>query len=337
MQKTSSFNQQQKSVQFFGALNILALFLGTLSAYPAVAAAAEEETPAVTCVADVNLITNGSFEKPKITNEYGWQLFDSNLDGLAWIVNWVNPVYAPAVAKLELQGNYYSVSDGVQYAELDSNWNQAPGELLYRGEDARVKISQTIATIPGNEYIFSFDLAAIPHSGPENNAVKVLVDGVVIGNANASGIEKTNTEWTKRTFTFKATGTTTEVALADEGTVDAFGTLVDNVSLTCVPAKVVVTEETTGGTTSSGSRNGGGGRSSSKPKPVVAGISTSTVATTSASVDAVSGDQVSIMPAGAPNAGAGGTSNTDTATLALTILSVLFLAVAAWPKEKYVE
>lgn len=75
----------------------------------------------------------------------------------------------------------------------------------------------------------------------------------------------------------------------------------------------VITGSGSGGSSSSGSgtrvgdrkRSGGTG---TKPEPKVLGEATSTM-------PLIAGDQVSVMPAGAPNTGAGGTANTPTLTL----------------------
>ncbi len=196
----------------------------------------EEEPEPARCEVGVNLIQNPSFETPVLEeNGAGWNVFDSIINGLVWVVEWVNPAdNSPAVAKIELQDGQYSASDGNQYAELDSNFYPAPGGK-YDGEDARVKISQNIPTIPGKEYEFSFDFSPIPRKDADTNILEVLVDGVVIDTISESGIGLTDTAWVSHSYTFTAVNDITTVMLADAGTADTFGTLVDNVSLTCNP------------------------------------------------------------------------------------------------------
>ncbi|MEY3784521.1 MAG: hypothetical protein RLZZ230_843 [Candidatus Parcubacteria bacterium] len=231
---TLTFINRILNARFLAATVVASLLLSAFPVTFLVAEAFVQEN--IQCIEGVNLLTNGSFESPTIENSEGWDIFDSVVNGLAWAVEWVNPsIEAPEIAKLELQGNFYGVSDGLQYAELDTNWYIAPGLEKYSGEDTRVKIYQTIATIPGQEYEFKFDFSALPNSGPDNNIIKVLVDDVVIGTQTASGIGKVNNEWISYSYVFIATTTTTKVGLADAGTVDSFGTLVDNVSLTCKP------------------------------------------------------------------------------------------------------
>jgi len=267
-----------------------------------------------TCNQGVNLIENGSFENPVISQDAdGWDVFDSVINGLAWIVSWLNPTAeSPDVAKLELQ-NGFTASEGVQYAELDANFSSIGAE--FEGEDSRVVISQSIATIPGYTYSVNFDFAAIPaipdaeernvNSLPENNRMNVLVDGEVIRTVEADGSNDDDANWTSYTVTFVATTETTEIAFADAGLVDTFGTWLDNVRVYCVG-------ENGGGETPTEPTNptpnrGGGGytpgeRPGSTPDGEVLGDSISLPE------GEVLGDQVTVVPTGAPNTGAGGTN-----------------------------
>jgi len=246
-----SITNRHISARFFASLITVSMLI---SAFPVAFLAAEAANTEATdtayvsevtdnettleCVSGVNLLGNGSFESPIITNEYGWDVFDSLVGGLAWMVDWVTPsAEAPTIPKLELQGGYYSASNGVQYAELDSNWSTAPG-TPYAGEDARVKISQSVSTISGQQYELAFDFSALPNSGSDNNAVEIVINGNLIYTESASGIEKTNTDWTRHSYVFTATGSDTEISLADVGTADSFGTLLDNVTLTCLPREM---------------------------------------------------------------------------------------------------
>lgn len=257
------------------------------------------------CVYSENLLANGSFETPLVDPESdGWDIFDSVVGGLAWVVTWLNPAAeAPATPKLELHDGR-PASDGNQYAELDSNYTQ-PGAPQILG-DARVEISQTVPTVIGEEYTFTFDFSAIPgrRGGPGNNKVNVLVNDVVVDTQSADGRLATSTNWTTHSYTFTATTTSTKVALADAGRANTFGTFVDNVSLAgCVP-------EDDGGDNDGGDNdtpnrggNGGGTRIKRAPAGEVLGASVSTP------TGQVLGDATSTLPVGAPNTGAGGASS----------------------------
>ncbi len=201
----------------------------------------EEEEEPTQCVPDLNLIKNGNFETPVVENEAGWDVFDSVVDGLEWVVTWLNPVEgAPEVATLELQ-TFLTASAGEQFAELDSNYTH-PGELPKVLGDARVKIAQTIATVPGKEYTLTFDFSAIPWGKSiKNNIVNVRVDGVIVYTASTSlPAEATDTDWSTHTVSFVATDSETVVSLEDGATTEpqmtnTDGTLIDNVSLVCNP------------------------------------------------------------------------------------------------------
>lgn len=260
-----------------------------------------KKAPAAQCLANTNLIENGSFETPDLpVDGFGWDIFDSALSGLAWIVEWLNLAKdSPVPAKLELQSGYYAASAGAQYAELDSNWTPAPGAPYY-GEDARVRIYQTIATVPGATYTVSYDFSPLPRYGTSTNALSVLLDGAEVALHLADGTGLTDTAWNTYTYSFVATSSTAVVGFADAGDSDTFGTLLDNVMVTCVPeVEEEVEEEEPTTSTSRGSR--GGRRSTSSgnlPTP------------TPTPTPLVLGEQVSVVPQGAPGAGHGGTSTT---------------------------
>lgn len=270
---------------------------------------AEPAEPVIpVCDQGLNLIENGSFENPVISQDAdGWDIFDSVVNGLVWVVSWLNPTAeSPAVAKLELQ-NFFSASEGNQYAELDANFISGGAE--FEGEDSRVVISQNIVTIPGHTYSIQFDFSAIPtilrgvergvDGSVENNRMNVLVNGDVVRTVEADGTGNDDTEWNAYTVTFVATAQNTEIAFADAGLIDTFGTWLDNVRVHCVG------EDGNGGNEApTPSRSGGGyapgERPSSAPEGEVLGDSTSLPE------GEVLGDQVTVVPTGAPNTGAGG-------------------------------
>ncbi|MBY0310060.1 DUF642 domain-containing protein [Patescibacteria group bacterium] len=198
----------------------------------------EEEVPVteavLECNVEANLIENGSFEVPVLDEDgFGWDVFPSELNGLAWIVEWLFPSDgAPKTPVLELQGGYFTPADGDQYAELDSNYNPAPGGE-YNGEQAGVRILQTIPTIPGYTYTVSYQFSPKPGYDADSNVLVAKVDGVVKGTHSADGSELSDTNWTPYTYTFVATDSEAVVSFEDAGTQDTFGTLIDAVSVNC--------------------------------------------------------------------------------------------------------
>jgi hypothetical protein len=257
----------------------------------------EEEITTPTCVAGVNLIQNGSFETPVLPEGgYGWDIFDSVSNGLVWVVEWITfSADAPVLAKLELQGGYYTASAGTQFAELDSNWNPADGGP-YGGEDARVRISQEIDTIPGATYRVAYAFSPLPYRDASTNVLKVLVNGDEVAEHTADGTALTDTDWKSYTHDFVATGAKTTIGFRDAGTADSFGTLLDAVSVECIPADEIHEEKETPRKKSSG-----GGRRT----PKVAGESISVPDTDGGEVLGATTDN---LPQGAPKTGNGGTS-----------------------------
>ncbi len=267
---------------------------------------AQEETQASACNIEENLIVNGSFETPILTDS-GWDVFESEVNGLMWNVSWVNPVLAPSIALLEIQ-NGYDARNGseFQYAELDSNWYKAPGQLVYEGEDTSVIIKQTIPTIVGATYTINWSFSPLPGYDLTDNVLEVLVAGAIVDTNSADGLTIDNINWVDDSYTFVANATSTEIAFRDAGVpINSFGTLLDEVSAHCVSLPEVVIEdvvvqEEKKSSSSSGTRTN---RFSKTPAPQVLGTTTTAVPTKS-----ILGEQVTVVPVGAPDTGAGGTS-----------------------------
>lgn len=76
-----------------------------------------KEEPLI-CNPEVNLIANGDFENPEVTNGAKWQTFTSGID---WQVNWVNLTEAVPSLELHRGVNGWLPSVGEQYAELDGD------------------------------------------------------------------------------------------------------------------------------------------------------------------------------------------------------------------------
>lgn len=195
----------------------------------------EDDEEPLTCDPKLNLLANGGFEAPELPEDgYGWDVYESVSNGLAWVVEWLFPSEdAPETPLLELQGGYFTASEGVQYAELDSNYNPAPGGA-YNGEQAGVRILQTIPTVPGYEYTVSYDFSPKPGYDADSNVLVAKLDGTTKGTHSADGTELSDTDWNTYSYSFVATDEEVTVSFEDAGTQDTFGTLIDDVSARCV-------------------------------------------------------------------------------------------------------
>ena len=194
------------------------------------------------CEAGVNLIANGSFEDVPVEHEAGWDIFPNGFPNLAWAVEWFTDNFAndpPKLAgQLELHGgvNGWLPSSGIpeeQYAELDSDW-EGPGGTA--GEEASVVISQTIATIPGEEYELSWDFSPRPDTLQPENDLEVFVEGLSeVKAGDNTGTGGSQTDWTSHNYVFTADSDETTVSFRDDGNPNSVGTFLDNVSLICNP------------------------------------------------------------------------------------------------------
>jgi len=201
-------------------------------------------TPDPQCVCDPNveLITNGGFETPEVTNTYGWDIFNSTNGLTGWSVDWTslqtiyNSVTRPIAAYLELQNGVAGDAHGGtgQLAELDSDWFGPTNSL--NGEPASVKIYQNINTIPGKLYNINFWFSPRPNTTAEDNALGFGWDGVNQGTITNGAITG-NTDWKQYSYTLVATGNTTKIEFSDLGLPsDSLGAYLDDVSVKCNPA-----------------------------------------------------------------------------------------------------
>jgi hypothetical protein len=258
------------------------------------------DVEAPVCNVGENLLLNGSFEDPVVGGDWG-------IFGV--VANWLI-----SNDGLELWRNFMGgASDGEQNAELDGN--------------SPTTITQTVATTPGATYELRFDFSPRPGTDFADNNVDATADGNVVINASGDGTELAATDWTTYSNTFVATDSSTDIAFADKGTANATGSLIDNAVL-CLVSNPETPDDNGGGGGSSTSSGGGGGPRISlrdgEPSGRVAGRSDSTTP-----VPQVLGDATSIIPAGAPNTGFGGTSSESTTIPTLFTLLAMFVAAGA--------
>lgn len=240
----------------------------------------ERPDDAPVCEVGDNLLTNGSFEDPAIGSDWSYSS----------IANWViTAVTGGASTTGEIWRNFMGgPSEGDQHVELDA-------------EDESTMLAQDVSTIPGATYQLRFDFSPRPDTDGDNNSVDALVDGNVLMNAQGDGSALSETDWTTHSDTFVANGATTEIALRDAAANldDGVGSLVDNAVLCLVREP----EDDDDDDSSTGGGGGGGGErielterddepEDEGPEPEVLG------------------EQVSAVPAGAPNTGAGGAAGT---------------------------
>jgi len=200
------------------------------------------------CDPEIELLQNGGFEVPEVTNVKKWDIYPSGTPFLGWLVEWFNgytqhgdpqnPTQRPTIANLELQrgvDNWLS-SEEEQYAELDTDWDGPDGTLS--GEPSSVSIWQEIPTIIGETYRLSFDFSPRPGLGIDENWLKAFINGTEVFNQTADGfITSGQTSWYSYQIEFPAENNLTTIKFQDNGQANSLGTFLDNVSLRCIPEK----------------------------------------------------------------------------------------------------
>lgn len=200
----------------------------------------EPTSEPLVCKPEVNLLKNGSFEKPLVETTEKWDIFNKNNDELDWAVEWLgedtsyNDNTRPEDANLELHRsvNGWLANDGDQYAELDSDWDGVQNTL--QGEPASVKISQEIQTIPGYKYEVSYDFSPRPRTSVDNNKLKVEWNTTELSNESKDGTDNANTVWENKSLEVIADSEITIVSFSDQGIPNSEGTFLDNVSVRCL-------------------------------------------------------------------------------------------------------
>lgn len=206
------------------------LSLGTSSAY----AQGEE------------LVVNGDFEFPVVTTPFpSWDIYPSGTPNIGWNVEWAGgaDTYAgltrPAVANLELHNpdGLWPSYEGIQYAELDSDWDGRFGSVV--GEPASIKLSQEIPTCAAGTYELQYAWSTRPSHA--DNRIEVWFGDDLVATHSGSG--GATTAWTLETATVTAGGDLTVLAFVETATSDSYGMFLDAVSLvsvgTCVDIDII--------------------------------------------------------------------------------------------------
>jgi len=184
------------------------------------------------CEIDFELIKNGGFENPEMTNGNGWDIFPSGTVTLEWIATWLAPDYdAPATANIEIQEDGlmgWTTPYDNQWVELDSDYG------FNTNESSATKISQDIATELGATYKIKYAFGARP--GVVDNAITVRADGAIVDTQSDDGTGDVDITWLPDDddVTFTATDTTTTISFENTDTSDSLGSFLDNVSVKCI-------------------------------------------------------------------------------------------------------
>jgi choice-of-anchor C domain-containing protein len=168
-----------------------------------------------------NLVTNGSFETgvdpgvfttlfaPDSTTIQGWTVTGGSVDYI---------------------GTYWQASNGSRSLDMDG---------ISQGTVAQ----QTLATVAGQTYRVSFDLAGNPDNGPTVKEIGVSIGGSGLQTFffDTTGKSRGNMGWVTDSFLYTATGTSTitfqslTAGPVGQESFAAFGPALDNVSVTAVP------------------------------------------------------------------------------------------------------
>lgn len=197
-----------------------------------------------------NLILNGSFEVPEVTDPAKWEIFPSGTPGLVWMVEWnggsasYNGRTRPDPALVEYHENIMGpAQDGDQYAELDSDWF-GPNDPL-NGEPALIKIYQNIPTTIGAKYRLHYYYAPRPNTAVGENILDVEIDDANVAHHDLGG-GGGNIAWQEYTYEFFAANASTKVEFIGGGINNSLGVFLDQV--TVHPYNLNCIYEITGGT-----------------------------------------------------------------------------------------
>jgi Ca2+-binding RTX toxin-like protein len=151
-----------------------------------------------------NLIVNGSFENPNValngnfTSIQGWTASSGEIE----------------VADQAHSGYSTIASDGEQFIELDAEFDT---DTIY----------QDVQTVAGRSYTLSLDTALRSGVSSSTNTIEVYWNGNLV-----DSIDPSSTSWSTDSYTITGTGGMDRLEFREpDGDNDAFGGLIDNVSL----------------------------------------------------------------------------------------------------------
>ena len=157
-----------------------------------------------------SIVQNGSFESgtdPDGNSEHYIVVYPGNTDINNWTVDSGN---------VEVIGSRWAASDGDRSIDLSGYYSHG-------------SISQTFATVTGQDYKVQFDLAGNIEGPPTIKTMTVEVAGTTHDfEFDISGKNKDNMDWETKNFEFTATDTTSILTFKTAIT-SAFGPVLDNV------------------------------------------------------------------------------------------------------------
>jgi choice-of-anchor C domain-containing protein len=192
-------------------------FPNTVQANLALAAIEQMHEQSAEPEPNVNLIVNGSFERIDMETWAGgfWTPNGGSAAIPGWTVTGVSVDYVVAP--------YWQASDGI--ASLDLNGTTVVNGAYQGG------VSQTFATVAGQQYVVTFDLAGNPDARVQNLVVTAPGETQTYS-FDTAGKTVAAMGYTTEQFSFTATGETSTLTFASaDGGGDYQGPVIDNVSV----------------------------------------------------------------------------------------------------------
>ncbi len=175
-----------------------------------------------------NLVVNGSFEMPPVTNATKvafptnlspWQTTSSTFE--IWTNGWNNP----------------SAGIGPQFSAVGHQ------NLEILSEGTNVTVWQTVPTVVGDLYVFSFYYSPRPHSA--SDLFVVSIDSNTVFSAVEDGSGLANFDWQQFTTSFVAASNFTTLTFSDQSLTDGgSGTHIDGVVLEHLPGLSISPDDT---------------------------------------------------------------------------------------------
>jgi hypothetical protein len=187
--------------------------------------------------ARADLVTNGSFEtgtNPPTGDGDTQAIGTSNITGWTVVANDGTTVDNGKNVLWINNGSYgLSTPFGTYFLDLTGTTDSTP----YDG------VTQSIATVSGQQYVLTFDLGVSTNGGPFSGTISVDADinsspTLFTDNGTTGTLTSDNTLWTDESLTFTATSTSTAIAIIGE--TDTAGEFIglDNVSVNLAPPSV---------------------------------------------------------------------------------------------------